>query len=232
MSIPTELLEHLRHSHQRFADRTAAGRALATRLAPYAVDPQRIILALPRGGVPVGFAVAEALDAPLDLVLVRKLGVPEQPELAMGAIAEGDVTVLNDEVVHTLGITRTEIARVAAAEQHELHRRAQVYRGNQPPPDLHGRTAIIVDDGLATGTTMRAAIKAVRAQHPGKLVVAVPVAAAETAAMIRPEVDALVVLTTSEHFGAVGLWYDDFSQTRDAEVCELLQRSRRLRAEG
>jgi putative phosphoribosyl transferase len=232
MSIPTELLEHLRYSHQRFADRAAAGRALAVRLAPYAADPQRIVLALPRGGVPVGFAVAEALDAPLDLVLVRKLGVPEQPELAMGAIAEGGVTVLNDEVVHALRISHGEIAQVAAAEQRELRRRAQVYRGSQPPPDLHGRVAILVDDGLATGTTMRAAIKAVRAQQPGKLVVAVPVAAPETAAMIRPDVDALVVLATPDHFGAVGLWYDDFAQTRDAEVCELLQQSRRLRAEG
>ncbi len=224
MSIPTELIEMLYHQEERFADRMAAGRALAERLTAYAAEPDLIVLALPRGGVPVGFAVAEALDAPLDLVLVRKLGVPDQPELAMGAIAEGDVTVLNEDVVAALQITPTELTRVAAAERRELQRRALVYRGEQPPPDLRDRTVILIDDGLATGTTMRAAIQAVRAQHPGKLIIAVPVAATETVAALKPTVDEMITLMQPENFGAVGFWYSDFRQTSDAEVCGLLRR--------
>jgi putative phosphoribosyl transferase len=225
MSIPTEMTEMLYRNAGRFADRTAAGRALGEALAEYAREAGLIVLALPRGGVPVAAAVAEALRAPLDLVLVRKLGVPDQPELAMGAIAEGGVIVLNDDVVGALRIAPQELRQVAAAEAQELQRRARVYRGDQAAPDLHNRTVILIDDGLATGTTMRAAIKAVREQQPQRVIVAVPVAAPETVALIQPTVDRVVALLQPEQFGAVGFWYTDFRQTSDAEVCALLRRS-------
>lgn len=225
MSIPTELLQLLHRNEGRFTDREAAGTLLGAALAEYAAAPDLIVLALPRGGVPVGHGVAETLHAPLDVVLVRKLGVPDQPELAMGALAEGGVLVLNDDVVDALRITQAELRSAAVAEQRELERRARVYRGERSAPDLQHRTVILVDDGLATGTTMRAAIKAVQKQHPRRVIVAVPVAAPETVAMIRPTVDAVVTLVQPEQFGAVGFWYADFRQTSDAEVCELLRRT-------
>ena len=207
-----------------FRDRTDAGRALARALSAYANRPDVVVLALPRGGVPVGFEVARALDAPLDVFLVRKLGVPGQEELAMGAIASGHVGVLNDNVVRMLNIPREVIDAVAAREQRELDRREREYRDGRPPVRVAGRTVILVDDGLATGSSMRAAVQALRQQVPKEIVVAVPVAAAETCEALRREVDDVVCAWTPEPFDAVGLWYDDFSQTSDAQVRELLER--------
>lgn len=215
---------------RRFPDRAAAGRALAAQLAAYADRPTTLVLALPRGGVPVAFAIARSLGAPLDLMLVRKLGVPGQKELAMGAIAEGGVRVLNEDLIAALQITPDRIARVAADELRELERRARAYRGSRPAPSLRDRIVILVDDGLATGATMRAAIVAVRAQGPARLIVAAPVAAAETVALLRPLVDDLVVGEMPEPFGAIGLWYEDFTQIGDAEVCALLREAEALTA--
>jgi predicted phosphoribosyltransferase len=209
----------------RFRDRTEAGRQLAAALAPYAGRPNLLVLALPRGGVPVGFEVARALHAPLDVMLVRKLGVPGHEELAMGAIASGGIRVVSEDVVRALGIPERVIAAVAAAEEEELVRRERLYRGGRPPPDVRGRLVILVDDGLATGSTMRAAAAALRAQHPERLVVAVPVAAPETCETLRMEVDDVVCALTPEPFYAVGAWYQDFSQTTDEEVRELLHRA-------
>lgn len=215
-------------SHERrLHDRTAAGRALAARLTSYAGRPDTLVLALPRGGVPVAYEVACSLGAPLDLMLVRKLGLPGQEELAMGAIAEGGVQVLNHDLVRELHLSPELIAHVAASEGHELQRRARLYRGERPPPDLRGKTVILVDDGLATGATMRAAILAARAQAPARLIVAAPVAARETVALLRPLVDELVVVETPEPFGAIGLWYDEFAQVSDDEVRAILQRPTR-----
>jgi len=211
----------------RFHDRRDAGRFLATRLSAYANRPDVLVLALPRGGVPVGAEVARALGAPLDVFLVRKLGVPGHEELAMGAVATGGVRVLNEDVVQALGIPHDVIEAVAAREQQELERRARLYRGDGPPPDVHGRTVILVDDGLATGATMQAAIRALRRQQPARIVVAVPTASAETCEELRAEVDEVVCAVTPEPFYAVGLWYDDFSQTTDDDVRELLARSAR-----
>lgn len=207
----------------RFRDRFDAGRRLAATLAAYADRPDLVVLALPRGGVPVGYEVATALHAPLDVMLVRKLGVPGHEELAMGAIASGGVRVISDDVVRALGIPDRAIAAVAANEERELKRRESAYRGDQPPADLRGRTVILVDDGLATGSTMRAAVAALKAQRPKHLVVAVPVAAAETCESLRSEVDEVVCALTPEPFLAVGQWYQDFSQFTDKEVRELLQ---------
>lgn len=209
----------------RFHDRTHGGRRLAAELAPYARRLNLLVLALPRGGVPVAFEVAQALDAPLDVFLVRKLGVPGQEELAMGAIASGGIRVLNPEVVQMLRIPESVIDAVAATEQRELERRERAYRGDRPEPGIRGRTVILVDDGLATGSTMRAAVQALRSQHPERLVVAVPVAAPETCDSFRDEVDDVVCAVTPEPFIAVGLWYRDFSQTTDREVHELLERA-------
>jgi putative phosphoribosyl transferase len=208
-----------------FHDRADAGRALARALSAYANRPDVIVLALPRGGVPVGFEVARALDAPLDVFLVRKLGVPGQEELAMGAIASGHVRVLNATVVRMLKISRETIDAVAAREQRELERREREYRDGRPPVPVAGRTVILVDDGLATGSSMRAAVQALRQKGPQEIVVAVPVAAAETCEALRREVDDVVCAWTPEPFDAVGLWYDDFSQNTDAEVRELLERA-------
>jgi predicted phosphoribosyltransferase len=208
-----------------FRDRAEAGRFLAARLARYAGRTDVIVLALPRGGVPVGYEVARALGAPLDVFLVRKLGVPGREELAMGAIASGGVPVLNDEVVNALGISREEIEQVAAAEEEELERRERAYRGDRRPPDVRGRTVILVDDGLATGSSMRAAVAALRKLGPGRVVVAVPVGAPETCAEFRGEADEVVCGQTPEPFYAVGIWYEDFSQTTDEEVRELLERA-------
>ena len=217
--IPPEL------AARRFRDRHDAGRRLAARLSSYAGRGDVCVLALPRGGVPVGYEVARALGAPLDLFLVRKLGVPGHEELAMGALASGGVRVLNERVVSQLRVPPAAIEHVAAREGQELERRERAYRGDRPPPRVRGRTVILVDDGLATGSTMRAAAEALKALHPARLVVAVPVAAAETCHELRAEVDEVVCDLTPEPFYAVGLWYEDFSQTTDDEVRELLARA-------
>ena len=207
-----------------FRDRSEAGRLLASKLAAYVNHPDVLVLALPRGGVPVAYEVARALGAPLDVFLVRKLGVPGHEELAMGAVATGGVRVLNDQVVRALHIPDYVIDAVAAREQQELARRERLYRGGRPPPDVRGRTVILVDDGLATGATMHAAIKALRQLQPARLVVAVPTAAPETCEALRAEVDEVICAITPEPFYAVGLWYEDFSQTTDEEVRDLLAR--------
>jgi predicted phosphoribosyltransferase len=208
-----------------FRDRREAGRLLAAQLAEYANQPGVLVLALPRGGVPVGFEVARALGAPLDVFVVRKLGVPDHEEVAMGAIATGGVRILHEELIRALRIPRHLIEAVAAKEQEEQARRERLYRGDRPAPDVRDRTVILVDDGLATGATMQAAIKALRQQHPARIVVAVPIAAPETCDELKTEADDVVCAVTPEPFYAVGLWYDDFSQTTDDEVRDLLSRS-------
>jgi putative phosphoribosyl transferase len=205
-----------------FRDRTDAGWQLAAKLRAYADRPDVVVLALPRGGVPVGFEVAQALHAPLDVFLVRKLGLPGQPELAMGAIASGGVRVLNDEVVDRLRVSSRVIETVAKQELQELERRQRRYRDDRPPPEVRGKTIILVDDGLATGSTMRAAVAALRQQLPAQIIVAVPVGAAETCADLEAEADLVVCARTPDPFYAVGLWYQDFAQTTDDEVHELL----------
>lgn len=216
----------MRQPRSRFRDRREAGRVLAQALARYANRPDVLVLALPRGGVPVAYEVARALGAPLDVFLVRKLGIPGHEELAMGAVATGGVRVLNDQVVRGLGIPERIIDAVAERERQELARRERLYRGDRPPPDVRGRTVILVDDGLATGSTMMAAIKALRQQEPASIVVAVPTASAETCEALRDDAEEVVCATTPEPFYAVGLWYDDFSQTTDEEVRELLADAR------
>jgi predicted phosphoribosyltransferase len=210
-----------------FRDRSEAGRLLAEKLSAYRNDPNVIVLALPRGGVPVGYEVARALGAPFDIFLVRKLGVPGYEELAMGAVASGGVRVLNDNVVQTLRIPEYVIDAVAKWELQELARRERVYRGDRPEPDVKGRTVILVDDGLATGSTMLAAIQALRQQQPARIVIAVPTAPPETCEEMRAQADDVVCAITPEPFYSVGLWYEDFSQTTDEEVRELLARSTR-----
>jgi putative phosphoribosyl transferase len=184
-----------------------------------------LVLALPRGGVPVAYEVAKSLGAPLDVFLVRKLGLPGHEELAMGAIATGGARVLNYEVVRGLDIPSRMIDEVAAREQRELARRERAYRDDRPAPDVQGRTVILVDDGLATGSTMRAAVVALRQQHPARIVIAVPAAASSVCAELGAEVDEIVCAVTPEPFYAVGLWYADFSPTSDDEVRDLLQRA-------
>jgi putative phosphoribosyl transferase len=208
----------------RYRDRTHAGRELGSKLLEYADKPDVIVLALPRGGVPVGFEVAAALHAPLDVFIVRKLGVPGHEEYAMGAIATGGVRVLDERVVRATGVTRAQLDAVTAVEQRELERRERQYRGDRPPPDVAGRTAILVDDGLATGSTMRAAVEALREEGAARVVVGVPIAPPETCDAFRDIVDDIVCARTPEPFYAVGLWYEDFSQTTDEEVHELLSR--------
>ena len=212
-------------SPRLFPDRTEAGRLLAARLEKYAGKPDMIVLALPRGGVPVAYEVARALHAPMDVFVVRKLGIPGQEELAMGAVATGGVRVLNDQVVRGLGIPDYVIDAVVDWETEELKRRERVYRGDRPPPGVRGRTVILVDDGLATGSTMLAAVRALRQQGPARIVVAVPVASPDTCELLKAHVDEVVCAATPEPFYAVGLWYRDFSQTTDEEVRELLQRA-------
>lgn len=210
-----------------FQDRKEAGRILAERLAAYKNRHDVVILALPRGGVPVGYEVAKALNAPFDVFVVRKLGVPGQEELAMGAIASGGVRVINEDVAELLRIPEEMIEEVAANEKEELERRERLYRGDRPGLDARGRVAILIDDGLATGSTMRAAAAAVRGQQPTRIVVAAPVAAASTCAELRNEVDEVVCAETPEPFYAISLWYRDFTQTTDDEVRELLARGAR-----
>lgn len=210
----------------RFRDRRDAGRRLAAELRAYAHRPDVVVLALPRGGVPVGYEVASALDAPLEVFVVRKLGLPWHEELAMGAIASGGVRVLDQDLIRVARVSDSDIARVTAAEQRELERRERQYRGDRSFPDLHGKTVILVDDGLATGSTMRAAVAALRQEGPSRIVVAVPVAAPETCDAFRDIADEIVCAETPEPFRAVGIWYADFSQTTDDEVHELLERTK------
>src|SRR5258706_1184339 len=209
-----------------FRNRTDAGRQLAAKLAAYADRPDILVLALPRGGVPVAFEVARALHAPLDVFLVRKLGVPGHEEYAMGAIASGGVRVLNQEVIQGLRIAPAAIEATAAREQQELLRRERLYRGQRPPPDVRGRIAILVDDGLATGASMQAAVMALRRLQPARIVVAVPTAAPETCEQLRSLADEVVFATTSDPFHAVGLWYEHFCQTGDEVVRPLLAQDR------
>jgi predicted phosphoribosyltransferase len=205
-----------------FRDRVDAGRQLAQRLTPYAGRDDVLVLALPRGGVPVAAEIAAALDAPFDVFLVRKLGVPGQPELAMGAIAEGGTTVLNDDLIDSLGTSVEMVERVRARELQELERRQRLYRGVRPRPDVHDRTVILVDDGLATGASMEAAVGALRAMGPARVVVAVPVGARESCARMAALADEVICAQMPEHFAAVGQWYADFSETSDEEVSALL----------
>jgi len=213
-----------------FENRAQAGRILAAQLAEYRGRPEVLVLGLPRGGVPVAFEVAQALGVPLDVFLVRKLGVPGHAELAMGAIASGGVRVVNQAMLRSLRISPQQLDAVIRAEEAELRPQERVYRGDRPPPDVSGRTAILVDDGLATGATMQAAVAALRSAGPKEVVVAVPVAPPETCAELEVEADRVVCALTPEPFYAVGAWYRDFSQTSDDEVRELLRRNQAVRA--
>jgi predicted phosphoribosyltransferase len=208
-----------------FWDRADAGRQLAEKLSDYANRDDVLVLALPRGGVPVAFEVAQALHAPLDVFLVRKLGVPGQEELAFGAVASGGKRVLNSTVIHSEHLTQAQIETISATELRELERRERAYRGNRPPPQVRGRTVILVDDGLATGATMWAALLALREQEPAQVVIAVPTASRDTCEEFRDHVDAIICAITPEPFYAVGLWYREFPQTTDDEVRELLSRA-------
>jgi putative phosphoribosyl transferase len=206
----------------RFRDRIEAGRLLAERLRAYEGRDDTVVLALPRGGVPVGHEVARALGAPLGVFVVRKVGVPGHEELAMGAIASGGVILLNEGLVQRLGLGQEQLERAVARELAELHRREQAYMGGRDQPDLEGKTVILVDDGLATGSTMRAAALAVRRLDPARIVVAVPVAAPETCEQFNDVVDETICVLTPRPFHAVGMWYEDFSETSDDEVRRLL----------
>lgn len=210
----------------RFADRIDAGRALAARLGAYAGREDVIVLGLPRGGVPVAAEVARELGAPLDVLLVRKLGVPAQPELAMGAIAEDGPPVVNDDVVEGYGLRPADLERVGAQERREIARQAALYRSGRAPAAVEGRIAIVVDDGLATGASMEAAVRALAGRRPARIVVAVPVAAVESVERLRGVAHEVVAAATPHPFHAVGAWYEDFSPTEDAEVVTLLAASR------
>jgi predicted phosphoribosyltransferase len=205
-----------------FSDRRDAGTRLAERLQEYAGRNDVIVLALPRGGVPVGFEVARALGAPLDVFVVRKLGLPWQEELAIGALASGGVRVLDLDLIRIAGVTEEELELITATEKLELERRERLYRGDKPFPDLAGKTVLLVDDGLATGSTMKAAVVALRQEGPARVIVAVPVASPETCESLREVADGVVCAETPEPFRAVSLWYEDFSQTTDDEVHELI----------
>jgi putative phosphoribosyl transferase len=211
--------------YRAFIDRRDAGRVLALRLPEYRGRDDVVVLALPRGGVPVAYEVASALGVPMDVFLVRKLGTPGHRELAMGAIASGGVRVLNEDVVQWYGISDSAIERIAREEHEELERRERAYRGNRPAPDLTDRIVILIDDGLATGSTMRAAAKAVRAHRPARVVIAVPVGAPQTCAELAAVADEVICARMPEPFSAVGQWYLNFDQTDDDEVRELLQKS-------
>jgi putative phosphoribosyl transferase len=207
---------------EAFRDRADAGRALAAHLDHYAGAPDLLVLGLPRGGVPVAHQVATVLGAPLDVFVVRKLGVPGQPELAMGAIADGGVRIMNRSVIQSLRLSDAVVDEVAAQEGVELMRRQRVYRSGRPPLDVAGKLAIVVDDGLATGATMRAAVEALRAQSPRRIVVGVPVGAPSTCADLRTEADEVVCVRAPTMFQAVGQWYEDFSPTTDDEIRSIL----------
>ena len=210
-----------------FQNRRDAGQKLSQKLSHYASRPDVIVLALPRGGVPVGYEVSRALHVPLDIFIVRKLGLPGQEELAIGAIASGGIRVLNEDILRMLPLPSELIERVAQRELQELQRRERLYRGDRPPPDVRDRTVILVDDGLATGASMRAAVQALRAQNPKRIVVAVPTAAPEACEAFEKEVDEVVCAITPEPFLGVGRWYEDFSQTTDEGVRLFLEDARR-----
>lgn len=209
----------------RYRDRREAGQHLATLLSPYAKRDDVVVLALPRGGVPVAFEVARALEAPLDVFLVRKLGAPGHPEFAIGAIASGGVQVLNQDAIADLRIPPELVEQVAERERVELERRDKAYHIDRPHTPRHGKTVIVVDDGLATGSTMEAAVLALRQHHPAKIVVASPVAAIESCQRLRAVADEVVCAQTPEPFKAVGLWYQIFDQTSDGEVVDLLRQA-------
>jgi putative phosphoribosyl transferase len=208
-----------------FRDRKDAGRRLSEKLVAYAANPECLVLALPRGGVPVAYEVAQALDLPLDVLVVRKLGVPGRSELALGAIATGSGVVLNEDVISALRLSKECISGVIDLERAELQRRESIYRADRAAPEIRGRTVILVDDGMATGATMRAAARALSEQHPARLVIAVPTGAPDTCAALVSEVDELVCLAMPDPYIAVGCWYDDFRQTSDSEVRSLLERA-------
>ena len=216
---------------ERFRDRSHAGTELARRLKEYATADDVLVLGLARGGIPVAFRVAEGLDVPMDVFIVRKLGVPGHEELAMGAIASGGIRVINEDVVKHLSITEEAIARVAAQEQGLLENRERVYRSGRAVPDLRGKTIILVDDGVATGASIRAAVHAIRAQEPKRIVVAAPVGAPSTCRELEALADEVVCLRTPPEMQAIGAWYQDFSQTPDEEVKECLSRAKRLNEE-
>jgi putative phosphoribosyl transferase len=216
----------------RFPDRFKAGQLLAQKLTGYAYNPDVVVLALPRGGVPVGFEVACALHVPLDIIVVRKLGVPDHEELAMGAIASGDVRVLNYDTIDWLEIPRSVVDRVAEKEKEELHRREQAYRGAIPPLDPAGKVVILVDDGIATGSTMRAAVEAVRSRNPQLIVIAVPTAPVSTAKELRNVADDFVTVIEADVFIGVGQWYDDFRQVSDELTRDLYERARQRASPG
>jgi putative phosphoribosyl transferase len=224
---PAVNFKHTQSVRRPFADRTDAGRKLAAKLLAYADCPNLLVLALPRGGVPIAYEVARALHAPLDVFIVRKLGVPWNEELAMGAIATGGVRVLNQDVIDRGNIPGWVVDDVAEREQEELERRERLYRGDRSAADIRDRTIILVDDGLATGSTMRAAAIALQQMKPVKIVVAVPVSPPETCEAFRSEVDEVICAITPEPFIAVGAWYSDFSQTSDEEVRQLLEQASR-----
>lgn len=213
-----------------FADREHAGQLLAGALKRYADRPDVIVLGLPRGGVPVAYEVAKRLHAPLDVMVVRKLGVPGWEELAMGAVASGGVRVINEDVVCGSNISPEAIERVAAAELEELRRREIAFRGHTGAPDVKGKTVILVDDGIATGSTIRAAVQALRQQEPAGIVIAVPTAAADSCDKLEPMVDELISLVRPVYFHAVGQWYENFQQTTDAEVKQLIEAAREREA--
>jgi putative phosphoribosyl transferase len=208
-----------------FEDRRDAGRQLAEKLSRFK-DEQTVVFALPRGGVPVGYEISRALEAPLDVFISRKLGAPGQPEFGIGAVAVGGVRILNQDVVRRLGIPDDYVEQITAQEIAEVGRRLRYFRGERPEPEVGGRTAILVDDGLATGVTARAAVQALRMRKPRSLILAAPVCAAQTAALFKTVVDELICLESPSDLGAIGFWYRNFEQTSDEEVVELLERAR------
>jgi len=211
-----------------FEDRRDAGRRLAAKLSRFR-DERPVVFALPRGGVPVGYEIARKLDAPLDVFVSRKLGAPDQPEFGIGAVAVGGVRILNRDVIRRLGIPDDYVERVTVRELAEVNRRLRYFRGDRPEPQVGGRTTILVDDGLATGVTARAAVAALRRRRPRRLILAAPVCAAQTAKIFLAEVDELICLKTPSDLGAIGFWYRDFEQTPDAEVVQLLEKARNER---
>ncbi len=222
---------YAQYGERLFRDRADAGRRLAERLAAYQYE-NPIVLALPRGGAPVGYEVSQALEAPLDVFIARKLGAPGQPELGIGAVAQGGARIINQRLVQQLGISDYYLERVTRREEAEVERRLDLLRGGRPELEVRGKTVILVDDGLATGVTARAAIESLRERDTLRLILAVPVCAAQTAAWIQPEVDDLISLKIPTDLHAIGLWYENFEQTSDKEVIELIDRARRGRKDS